>query len=363
MSVLNTWNFTISNEISMISDFIELADSISNWTFTVSAFSVIQINRWINFVIFECWILIVFNCWFCESTRIDHYFIKFLRDIAIECHHVCIWVEVSVLHICMNDSDDERFVLQTDSKMRRILINIQICMKIDKIMTEWSVNEISDHWFRIFHWFKDDYECLNILILLEEWEWWKFNHKSFYFSWSFRYLRHSHLSRVLRVLRIQQCMIDSLIHLIDKTIFKLSFCIFAFISCMFCWSTLFFLTNEAYFLCTILTSSILIFSIMIFSILFLILIFTILTDSKWKISMITTIDEWSELDEKRELDEVSFLINNYWRFQIINQLCQNLARFKACILTCRNLLTCISELIMNKIVDSKCRFEIVLQMT
>jgi hypothetical protein len=39
---------------------------------------------------------------------------------------------------------------------------------------------------------------------------------------------------------------------------------------------------------------------------------TILIDSRWEISMITTIDEKSsELDEKRELDEVSFLIDDY----------------------------------------------------
>jgi hypothetical protein len=43
-----------------------------------------------------------------------------------------------------------------------------------------------------------------------------------------------------------------------------------------------------------------------------VLIFTILTDSGWKISMITTIGEMSsELDEKRELDEMSFLIDDY----------------------------------------------------
>jgi hypothetical protein len=137
-------------------------------------------------------------------------------------------------------------------------------------------------------------------------------------------------------------LINSSIHLIDKTIFEFSFCIFAFITCMLRWSTFFFLTDEAYFSRTTLISSILIFSILIFSILFSILIFTILIDSKWKISMITTIDEMNnEFDEKRKFDEVSFLINDYWRFQVINWFCQNVVRFKTCILTCRNFLTCI----------------------
>jgi hypothetical protein len=75
---------------------------------------------------------------------------------------------------------------------------------------------------------------------------------------------------------------------------------------MFCWSTIFFLTDEAYFSRAILISSILMFAILIFSILFSILIlFTILIDSRLKIAMITTIDE------KDELDEMSFLINDY----------------------------------------------------
>jgi hypothetical protein len=34
--VLITWNFIISNKMSIVSDFIELADSISNWTLIVS---------------------------------------------------------------------------------------------------------------------------------------------------------------------------------------------------------------------------------------------------------------------------------------------------------------------------------------
>ncbi len=56
-------------------------------------------------------------------------------------------------------------------------------------------------------------------------------------------------------------------------------------------------------------------SILMFSMLISILIFTILTSPEWKISMIATIDEVSsELDEKIELDEVSFLISCYWRF-------------------------------------------------
>ncbi len=37
VSVLITWNFTIPNEVSIVSDSIELADSISNWTLTASA--------------------------------------------------------------------------------------------------------------------------------------------------------------------------------------------------------------------------------------------------------------------------------------------------------------------------------------
>jgi predicted PurR-regulated permease PerM len=97
---------------------------------------------------------------------------------------------------------------------------------------------------------------------------------------------------------------------------------------MLCWSTSFFVTDEAYFFRTILISSILIFSILF-------------SGSRLKISMITAIDEKDELDRKRELDEVSFLIDDYWRFQVINQLCQAVAELKAYILTRRNLLTCI----------------------
>jgi hypothetical protein len=199
-------------------------------------------------------------------------------------------------------------------------------------MTEWSIDEISCHWFEVFHWFKDDYECLSIRILFEKWEWEKFNHQCFHFFDQF-IVRVLIWVEFLEFFVFSNLLINSFIHLIDKTIFELSFCIFAFISCMLFWSTFIFLTDEAYFFCTILISSILIFSILIFS---------ILINSRWKISMITTIDEINnELDEKRELDEVSFLINDYWRFQVINQLCQIIAEFKACVLTCRDLLTCI----------------------
>jgi hypothetical protein len=71
-------------------------------------------------------------------------------------------------------NDDDELVLQTDLKMNEILIIqsliIHICMKIDKIMIEWSIDQIIDHWFEIFHWFKRDYECLSIRILFERWE-------------------------------------------------------------------------------------------------------------------------------------------------------------------------------------------------
>jgi hypothetical protein len=124
-------------------------------------------------------------------------------------------------------------------------------------------------------------------------------------------------------------LINPLIHLTGKTISEFPFCIFAFISCMLCWSTFFFLTDEAYFSRTTLISSVLLPSVLS-------------SGPKLKIPMIAAVGEVSnELDKKRELDEVSFLISCYWRFQIINQLCQVVARLKACLLTCRDLLTCI----------------------
>ncbi len=121
-------------------------------------------------------ILIVFSSWFCRSARINHHLAKFFTDVAIESHDVCKWIRINVLHICIRE-----FCLQTDLKMIDDLIIlwwliIHIYIKIDKIMTEWSINKNDNHWLRIFHWFKDDYECLSI-ILFKEWEWrWKFNH-------------------------------------------------------------------------------------------------------------------------------------------------------------------------------------------
>jgi hypothetical protein len=177
-------------------------------------------------------------------------------------------------------------------------------------MTDWSVNEISDHRFEVFHWFKDDYEYLDILIFFEEWEWWKFNDKSFHFILEIKIRVFIILIFRIEFFVFSNVLINSLIDLFRKAISEFSFRFFAFVFWMFCWSTFFFLTYKAYFTRTTLMSSIL-----MFSMLFSILIFTILTDSKWKISMITTIDEQSELDEMR------FLINDYWRFQIINQFC------------------------------------------
>jgi hypothetical protein len=56
-----------------------------------------------------------------------------------------------------------------------------------------------------------------------------------------------------------------------------------------------------------------------------VLVFSILTGPGWKISMVTAIGE------KGGLGEMRFLICDYWWFQIINQFCQTIARFKACI--------------------------------
>jgi hypothetical protein len=124
---------------------------------------------------------------------------------------------------------------------------------------------------------------------------------------------------------------------LTKRFFELLFCIFAFISCIFRWLTFFFLTNEAYFSRTILISSILMSSILIFSI----LIFSILIDFEVK-NFDDNDDRWKKWTRwKRKLDEMSFLINCYWRFQIVDQFCQIIAKFKAYIWTCRNLLTCI----------------------
>jgi glucan phosphoethanolaminetransferase (alkaline phosphatase superfamily) len=197
-------------------------------------------------------------------------------------------------------------------------------------MTEWSIIQSNDHHFENFRWFKDDYECFSIFILFEKWEWrWKINHQRFHFFDQFVFQILIVVLIWIEFFVFSNVLINSLIHLIDKTIFELSFCIFAFIFCMLCWSTFFFLTDKAYFFRTILISSNLMFS-MLFS------------NSRLKISMIATIDEVkNELDEKRELDEMNFLISCYWRFQIINQLCQNVVRLKACTLTCRNFLTCI----------------------
>jgi hypothetical protein len=148
-------------------------------------------------------------------------------------------------------------------------------MKIDKIMTEWSINEISNHQFEIFHWFKVDYECLNIRISFERWEWWKINHQRLHFILEIRIRVFVILIVRIEFFVFSNILINSFIRLIRKAIFEFSFRFLAFISWMFRESAFFFLTDETFLINTFV---ILISSILIFSMLFSILIFTILTN-------------------------------------------------------------------------------------
>jgi hypothetical protein len=246
------------------------------------------------FIVFDkCEILFIIDDWKTWDIEINHYFIKLFKDVSIRSIDNChVWERIDVFHIDLKNI---------------LLIVFQIDLRndeqIDKKMTERTISEINNHNFRCFHWFEWDHKDFRIW-QSEKRKWRHFDHQCFHFVIQIVILRVF----VILVIRIEffiisNILINSLIYLIEKTISEFSYEFFTFFFWMFRESAIFFLTHEASLFSSILIDSILIFSILIFS------IFTI---SKWKVLMITTIDE-------KNLCEMWFLIRHYWRFQIINQ--------------------------------------------